>query len=329
MNVGDLKINLLIKGVSVDKRLKGEFGNVPNRDLILPGSVLVSLLDIEDSPYALKRSGEKTFIVNGGEEIEVKLAPIPSFYKGFSSRNKRFSDIGRLYGRWLFIQLMDHSLDEVLETVEKAGKEGLEVIHLVPSEWGDDGGIRVLEPYIRRIKKGIDILLSVEINPPDEVRWIDFAYAMGVDMIVFNGIDLEKLSYAASIFPKGAVMSYLIPAYEPMGLIMERIKSLIEIGVIPLPLITRWLHPSIEEIRYILAFIYQSVRNKGINMGWIRNISVIPTPLDGRFFVDKGGNIIENFYRTRLGFKALKSLSGLIRRLRVKEIRDSFDSSGL
>jgi hypothetical protein len=331
MNIGDLKINLLINGASIDDELREEFGNIPHMDLILPDKVLVNLLDVKDSPYFLKRLGKKAVIVNGSDKIEVEIAPIPSLYKSFSSKGRKLSDIGNLYVKWLFIQIIeDYSIDEVLKTIESVYKDNLvEVVHLVYSEWSEDGGIRFLEPYIREIKRKIDTLLSVEITLPDENKWIDLTYAIGVDIVIYNDMDIEKLKYAASIFPNGAVMSYVIPVYDSVESIINKIDTLTDIGVIPLPLISRWLHPPVEEIKYILAFIYKAIKDKGINIGWIRNISIIPTPMDGRFFVNKGSNIIENFYRTRLGLKTLKGLSNLIRKLRVKEVRDSFESSGL
>ena len=67
-------------------------------------------------------------------------------------------------------------------------------------------------------------------------------------------------------------------------------------------------------------------------MHWVRDLSFAFTPIEARFFTDDetrasaGGGA---FYRSRLGNLAARNLARLRRRLRVRQVSDSFDSSQL
>jgi hypothetical protein len=74
------------------------------------------------------------------------------------------------------------------------------------------------------------------------------------------------------------------------------------------------------------------VRDARINMHWVRDLSFAVTPIEARLFAGDEGRIgvgLGQFYRSRLGAMAARNLSRLRRRLRVRQVGDSFDSSHL
>ena len=255
------------------------------------------------------------------------------------------------------------SIDEVLETVEAVLSErAAEIIYVsIGFSPGDDGGMEVLAPYVQGIKKHFNCLVAVEALPPKKNSWIDETYALGADSILYNleifdkelfeiicpgraeliGRDryIEALKYAASIFPNGTVASHLIVGLEPPGATCQGIDFLTGMGVVPILPVYRpqpgkalRIEPlSTEIIVPVYRRLYKAVKSSGINMNWVRDISSVTTPIEGRLLAGvKGGlksSLMENFYKTRLGVKTAWGLSTLRRKLRVKD-RDTRGSSG-
>ncbi len=250
-----------------------------------------------------------------------------------------------------------YSVDEVLETVEAVMKEGSSrIIYLsIGFTKGDDGGIEFLTGYIREIKKHFNCLVAVEALPPKHNRWIDETYAVGADSVLYNleifdselfemicpgrasliGRDryLEALRYAAGIFPSGTVASHLIVGLEPPGSTCMGIDFLTDIGVVPILPIYRpspsralRIEPLTAEIIIpVYRHLYNAVRKKNINMNWVRDISVVTTPIESGYLVeDKGGfkGIMESFYKSKIGLKTAWGLSTIRRKLRVRDVEE-------
>ena len=256
------------------------------------------------------------------------------------------------------------TVDEVLETVAAVLKEKVsEIIYLsVGFSEGDDGGVEFLRPYVRAIKKHFNVLVAVEALPPKDNRWIDRTYAMGADSVLYNleiydrelfglicpgraeliGWEryVEALGYAAGIFPNGTVASHLIVGLEPPGSTVQGIDFLVSMGVVPiLPVIrpTRdrsyHIHPlTADVIIPVYKHLYKALKGSAVNFRWVRDISMVTTPVEGRLLVDEGGRgdratLMESFYGTRLGLKAAWGLSTIRRKLRVKEVKDPSENS--
>ncbi len=251
-----------------------------------------------------------------------------------------------------------YTVDEVVEVVSAVLDEGVsEIIYLSTGfTEEDDGGIGFLIPYIEAIKKRFNCLVAVEALPPKKNHWIDQTYAAGADALLYNleifdeelfealcpgrarfigrKRYMEALKYAASIFPNGTVASHLIVGLEPPGSTCMGIDFLTDMGVVPILPIYRprpggalRIEPlNAEVIIPIYRHLYRAVKKKGINMNWMRDISIVTTPIEGRLLTgDKSGGIsglIEKFYGTKLGIKTAWGLSTLRRKLRVKEIEE-------
>jgi hypothetical protein len=255
-------------------------------------------------------------------------------------------------------------LADVLDTLRAAFAEGaveFVYLHLGYIE-GEDAGVEFVEPYVRAIKRQFDTLVAVQLQPPRDNRWIDHFYAIGVDALSYSvqihdpqtlakhcvgravHVGRERyydaLAHAASVFPSGTVWSDLIVGLEPPESTLQGIDTLVAMGVLPVlsvfrPLGDTELHdyplPTAHDVAPVFAHLFRRVREARINMNWVRDLSFALTPLEARYFADgetaPGG--LSQLYRSKLGNMAVRNLSRLRRRLRVRQVSDSFDSSHL
>lgn len=255
------------------------------------------------------------------------------------------------------------SVAEVLEAVEAALTQGAaEYVHLntgfFPTE---DGGVGLLAPYIEAIKKRFDTLVCIQVQPPRTNAWIDQTYALGVDSVAYNlevfdpeafericpgkarliGRDrfFNALEYAAKVFPSGAVVSNLIVGLEPPSSTMAGIDALTRIGVMPTLSLFHPIEgtelagaplPRTDDILPIFAHLFHSARRHKLRSSWIRHYSVVVNAMEGHFFTgDKNEGIFTGIFRSGKGGRLARNISRLRRKLRVKSIQDSYESSGL
>ncbi|MBI1911306.1 MAG: hypothetical protein HYS21_04840 [Deltaproteobacteria bacterium] len=254
-----------------------------------------------------------------------------------------------------------YTVEEVIETVEAVLKEkASEIIYLsIGFSESDDGGISFLKPYLTAIKKHFNCLVAVEALPPKQNHWIDETYAIGADSVLYNleifdpelfeiicpgrasligrKRYMESLEYAAKIFPNGTVASHLIVGLEPPGSTCMGIDYLTGIGVVPIlpiyrPTSSRALRIeplNAEIILPVYKHLYHAVKKSGVNMNWVRDISMVTTPIEVKTLAGDGASkttLVENFYKTKIGIKAAWGLSTLRRKLRVKGSKDPSDS---
>src|SRR3990170_982043 len=322
-NIVMLKIDLMLRGVRLDESaadlalpFKGRAGS--GIDLALPQGTLVNVPCGEftkDSPYRLvKRKNGSLIITDGEDEGPVRLVPKPRFFENkvecrYCAGNFDLGADGSGKDSRVF------TVDEVLETVSEVLKEprvGI-IYHSIGWSEGDDGGVAFLEQYVRAIKKHFNCIVAVEALPPKTNRWIDDTYAMGVDSLLYNleifdkelfelicpgraraiGRQryIEALKYAGSVFPSGTVASHLIVGLEPPGSTCQGVDFLTSIGVVPILPIYRpqsgrslRIEPLDAEIIIpVYRHLYKAVRSNKINMNWVRDISLVTTPIEGKF----------------------------------------------
>jgi hypothetical protein len=250
-------------------------------------------------------------------------------------------------------------VDEVVEAVRGAFDDGdAEFVHFVLGYFpGDDAGFAMLKPYLEAIDHHFDTIVAVTMHPPADLRTIDLAYAEGVDVISFNleaaseqamlrhfpgrarfyGREryLAALSHAARIFPSGAVWSDLLIDLAPKAAVQAAAIELIAARVLPTfgTLAPRGADDrALEDASELAAVSFEAATGAGISLNWMRDVSTSFTILDARYLV--GGvaqlqSLIHQLSRNRLGALATRSLARLRRRLRVRRVRASFDSSHL
>jgi len=290
------------------------------------------------------------------------IAINPASRCGFSRRGMscRFCDVST--------QALDRDepipIADVIDTLRAAFAEG--VVEFVYLHLGyvesDDAGVQFVEPYVRAIKRQFDTLVAVQLQPPRDNLWIDHFYAIGVDALSYSvqihdpetlarhcegrvvqvGREryYEALAHAASVFPNGTVWSDLIVGLEPLESTLQGIDTLVGMGVLPVLSVFRPLGdielrdhplPSAMDVAPVFAHLFHRVREARINMNWVRDLSFAVTPLEARFFAegDAAAGGLSQLYRSKLGNIAVRNLSRLRRRLRVRQVSDSFDSSHL
>jgi hypothetical protein len=252
------------------------------------------------------------------------------------------------------------SIADVVEVVRAAFEEGVaELVFFNSSVYdAEDGGIEFLTPYIEGVRKHFDTFVAVQVHPPRTNDWIDRTYAMGVDAVSYNlelfdpdalgrhcigrvryiGREryLEALAYAAGIFPAGTVWTDLVLGLEPAESTMDGIEAIARAGVVPVLSVH---HPGPDtipqvtpsEAAAVVARLDQSAREHHLNVTWVRDLALGITPLDACRFTGTipPGATVQALTRWRLGAYAARGIARFRRRLRVKAISESLESSHL
>jgi hypothetical protein len=250
------------------------------------------------------------------------------------------------------------SVADVLEVVRAAFDEGAAgLVYFNTSHYdSEDGGIAFLAPYIEAVRKHFDTLVAAQVHPPRTNRWIDQTYALGVDALSYNleifdpdvlnrhcigraryiGRDryLEALAHAARVFPSGTVWSDLALGLEPAESTVAGIDALVAMNVVPVAAILRGEYPvpAAAEVTPVLTHLYRAVRDRGINMGWVRDLALGIAPLEARHFAGEGARLavtVQQLTRSRLGALAARGLARFRRRLRVRTVSESFEAAHL
>jgi hypothetical protein len=253
------------------------------------------------------------------------------------------------------------SVADVIEVVRAAFDEGVaDFVFLNSSVYdAEDGGIAFLTPYIEAVRKHFDTFVAVQVHPPRTNAWIDRAYAMGVDALSFNlelfdpvvlgrhcigraryiGREryLEALAHAAGVFPAGTVWSDLVLGLEPAEATSAGIDALVDAGVVPVLSI---YHPgpdtipqvTPDEAAEVVARLDRATRARKLVVTWVRDLALGITPLDACRLTGStppGSATVQALTRWRLGAFAARGIARFRRRLRVRAISDSLESSHL
>lgn len=365
-----------------------EIGAALELDIVLPENVLVNIPVREclapDRPYALLKEDGRFFIANNDDKVQVWVAPTPQYYEQKTSSGVPMVKIGRAYAGYLAIsptpvcEFLTKDLacrycdleskkgrawtvEEVVETVAAALTEGVsEYICLnVGYTKTPDGGIDLLEPYIKAIKDNFDALVCVQAQPPAEDRWVDATYAMGIDSIAYNlevydpelfaqiapgkqalvGREryFETLRHAAKIFPIGAVVSNLIVGLEPVASTMKGIDMLAAMGVIPtLPIYREGIsglagtHEAITSMTPVYVHLQKALKRNRLSPTWISHFNLALNAIDGHFF---GGEAPlkqrwQSVFKSKSGSRLAYGISNFRRRLRVRTVGQDSDPRG-
>ena len=375
-------------------RPRAPLGSISSLELVLPDDVWVDVPVDErhaaSSPFVLVADGDRHFLLwrgpggAGETRVEVRPSPPPRFSERRTSRGTPMARIATVRGSHLLINPTTPCgfsvrgtpcrfcvegargpadqeavpVGDVLEVVRAAFDEGAcEFLYFNTSYFdGEDGGMAFLAPYVEAVRRHFDTLVATQVHPPRSNRWIDQAYALGVDALSYNleifdpdvlsrhcigrvryiGREryLEALAYAAQIFPSGTVWCDLVLGLEPAESTLAGIDALVAMGVIPVVAIPRGEHPPPDpaEAAPVLAHLYRAVKQRGINMGWLRDLALGITPLEARHFAGDGARLavtVQALTRSRLGALAARGLARFRRRLRVRKVSESFDAAHL
>jgi hypothetical protein len=369
------------------------FGNAWDLDLVLPGSVWAAVPVhprlVASSPYELVDLGGELRITSRESpqvSIPVKVRPPSAFFANKTSTGLPYHRIGTVHGPYLalsptnrcqflssadrcrFCGVGDHGLHDlipvpdIVEAVRVARAEHrVDMVHLsIGHLGGEDGGVRLLEPYVHALKKHFDVLVAVDALPPATDGWIDRTYGIGADLVsynleIFDPVRFERicrgparvvgrqrfldaLGYATTVFPAGAVVCHLILGLEPLASTLEGVRTLIDKGVVPVlpvyrpfkgrdlraePDVERF-DPTLEELIAVYSELWRRARARKLPLGLVRDIATVTTPIESRFFESERRGIFARLANalagSRLARRTSARMSDLRRALRVRDV---------
>ncbi len=391
----ETKLDIAIRGLRIDADLRATLAGAPDQaqtiELLVDDHTRVSApVDIAGTaaaPFRLLGTSDRCWLTDPLREdatrIAVQLPALPRFHGRQTSNGVPMRRLATLLGTVLLVhpggacgfsvqgapcrfcvegaRSRDGVLGtvaDVVEVVRAAFEEGAAELVALNTDAFDveAGGLAFLAPYVEGIRRHFDTLVAVQVHPPRADRWIDWAYANGVDAISFNLevfdphlLDrhcvgrtryigrqryLDALGHAATVFPSGTVWSDLVLGLEPAESTLAGIDALAALGAVPVVSTRRGLaSPPLDPavLAQVLARLYSAVHDRRISMTWVRELSTGITPLEAHPAAAGAGlgRALQGFARSRLGALATRGLARFRRRLRVKTISDSFDASHL
>jgi hypothetical protein len=316
-------------------------------ELILPGGLWTNVPVTEPfaklSPYSLHReAGGGYWLQRDGVDVTgVSLSPRPDWYERKTTTGKPMTRIGTLQGTYLGIYQAkvceywtgpvkenckfcsvglnlgiddadDKSVTEVMEVVRAARAEsGITYVDFNTGHYDGDTYLDILEPYVRRIKDELGLLVGIQTPPHRDLRRYDALRAMGVNRVSFcfeifdrarftevcpgkareYGLDhyLEAVRYCAALGKRGpwhepwVTNGEIIAGLEPPESSIRAIDWITSVGAIPTVCVFRPLlgtdmadapPPRTEDLVPVFRRLYEASMEHGLPIGCAPNIHV-------------------------------------------------------
>jgi hypothetical protein len=214
-----------------------------------------------------------------------------------------------------------------------------------------------ISPLLHLVHRNFDVVVAAECPPPTSGAALDILYARGVDAVSIpchtlnresprNGPQdaplretLEMLTRAVEVFPRGTVLSTLLIGLDSDLDTMRAVTSLARMGVhagFDLRLLRdrgqelrrAWGR---EQLRALWLHLEEELAHARLLRPWTPHpraeaLRVPPEAFQGRMGSELGRH---DFWRSRPGQTIVRNLIRLRRRLRVRQVEQSFESSGL
>ena len=294
-------------------------------------------------------------------EIEVSIIPVPEFLKRQLKQRTPISENICLDGYCLNIFLraigrgkkLSMPVEAILSVIQSAFEEGSADLVQLNMDFSDesDRGFSRLAPLVEAIKKRFNTFVVLKGFPPLDHSTIDLIYASGFDIIDFplggfSGTIKSKkmmttkqvhssLAYAAGIFPLGTVWTDLVLGQGSHLRHKEEIDRLTDLGTIPLIFLQRGgveKPDRYQELLELAEHMDKAIQRNRLPLKWLYPTCRFLSPLDTRFFTEdplQARLAVTPVYRSGLGKKASAGFAALRRKLRIRNVSDSFESAGL
>jgi uncharacterized radical SAM superfamily protein len=341
-----------------------------------------------DSQYLLEKKGPRYQLYWRDQPItEVTLSPRPEWYDAKTTSGKVMTRVGTLQGTYLGVypakvceywtaqpektnckfcsvglnlgvdDADEKSVNEVLEVVHAARREsGITYVDFNTGHYTGDTYLDILEPYIRRIKQEVGLLIGVQTPPHRDLKRYDHLRAIGVNRVSFcfeifdrerfieicpgkhqeYGLDyyLEAVRYCASLAGKGpkwepwVTNGEIIAGLEPPESSIAAIDWITSVGAIPTVCVFRPLKgtdleqvapPKTEEMVPVFKRLYEACMEKGLPIGCAPNVhvSLVMLPEECRGFSQR------SFYWQRLKLSTMAKLFAMQFERRLNSIQAS------
>ena len=304
--------------------------------------------EVPDRPCLIVRE-ERVWLIAGEQEQEVLIIAPPKFLAAQSHPNIHLDG----YCLNLFLNKIAGSGElnmktpDVLAVIRAAFEEGVADLIQLNMEYceAEDRGVNQLVPLIQSIKKNFRTFVGLRGYPPENLEVIDLVYAAGAELLVFPLEEasstiqapaekgLRALEYAAGVFSHGTVSTELGFGSGDLEPLRRQITDLAQKSITPM---MRLAQPSAGEpadfkrVRQVAEYLSEQAGR--LNLNWLYPSHRLVTPLDTQFFTepaDQARLTLRPMYQSALGKSAFEGFTALRRKLRVKNISDSYESAGL
>jgi hypothetical protein len=237
-----------------------------------------------------------------GTYLGIYINPICAFWNYNPPLNCRFCTTGANVGCQ---EAAVKTVDDVVETCHAAREgSGITFVHFNGGFQGSRG-LRSAEPYVKAIKEDVGLLVGVQLTPERDFTAYDRLIDLGVDHFSFclelfdpewfaricpgkarvlgQNLFLEAMDYCASRMPRGAVSGEIIAGLEPIDSTLAAIERITSVGAFPTVCVFRptvgsdmedWPPPGFDDMRRVLAGVYDACRRHRVPIGLAPNIEV-------------------------------------------------------
>jgi hypothetical protein len=285
-----------------------------------------------------------------GTYLGIYVNMVCTFWNYSPALNCRFCTTGNNVGEH---EVVDKAVEDVVEVARAARDEsGVTFVHLNAGFQGSRG-VQFAEPYIAALKE-LGILVGAQLAPEKDFSRYDRLIDMGVDHLSFclefvdpawfakvcpgkekvlgQQIFFDSIAYCAKRMNRGAVSGEIIAGVEPLEATMKGIDWIAAHGAFPTVCVFRptvgadmeqWPSPAYDDMRRVMAHVYEACRRNWIPIGAAPNIevSIVVNPDDAALLVPRtpGFYAFEAYRRAvRLAARPL-----FARRMRPRPRRDS------
>jgi hypothetical protein len=248
-----------------------------------------------------------------GTCLGIYINPVCAFWNYAPALNCRFCTTGQNVGA---TEALEKNVSDVVETCQAARREsGTTFVHLNGGFQGSRG-IAFALPFVKAIKEQVGLLVGVQLAPERDFKRYDDLISAGVDHVSFclefldpewfaricpgkarvhgQALFIEAMAYCAGRMPSGSVSGEIIAGLEPLHRTIEAIDLIARLGAFPTVCIFRptigsdmedWPPPDYEDMRGVMAHMYEACRRHWIPIGLAPNIevSLVVTPNETAF----------------------------------------------
>ena len=314
----------------------------------------------QDGPKLVSHGDRLRLHMREGE-IDVGIITIPEFLKQQLKQRTPVSENICLDGYCLNIFLraigrgkkLSMPIEAILSVIQSAFEEGAADLVQLNMDFCEepDRGFDRLAPLVTAIKKRFNTFVALKGFPPTNSGTIDLMYASGFDIIDFplggfSGTVKSKrkmtakqvysaLEYAAGVFPPGTVWTDIVLGTDPISQCKEGVDRLTDSGIIPLIYLERDSSEDLDGYRNLVELAEQmdrAIQRNRLPLKWLYPTCRFLSPLDTRFFTEDpllARLAVTPVYRSGLGRKTSAGFAALRRKLRIRNVSDSFESAGL
>jgi hypothetical protein len=237
-----------------------------------------------------------------GTYLGIYINPVCAFWNYSPPVNCRFCTTGRNVGG---PESAIKTVEDVVETCRAAKDEsGITFVHFNGGFQGSRG-LAAAEPYVRAVKENVGLLVGLQLTPEKDFSRYDRLIELGVDHFSFclelfdpewfaricpgkartigQSLFLEAMDYCASLMPRGAVSGEIIAGLEPVEKTLEAVERIASVGAFPTVCAFRptagsdledWPPPDFDDVRRVLAAVYDACRRHRVPIGLAPNIEV-------------------------------------------------------